>query len=131
MTGLDTNVLLRFLLKDDELQGERASKAIRQAVARSEPVFVGVIVLCEVVWVLASRYGYRKPQLLGLLEEFLGTSRFEIERRDLVRKALDDYRANKADFADCLIGRTNEACGCQHTLTFERPLKSLDTFRVL
>lgn len=131
MTGLDTNVLLRFLLKDDELQGERASKAIRQAVARNEPVFVGVIVLCEVVWVLASRYGYRKPQLLGLLEEFLGTSRFEIERRDLVRKALDDYRANKVDFADCLIGRTNEACGCQHTLTFKRPLKSLDTFRVL
>lgn len=131
MIGLDTNVLLRFLLKDDELQGERASKAIRQAVARNEPVFVGVIVLCEVVWVLASRYGYCKPQLLGLLEEFLGTSRFEIERRDLVRKALDDYRANKADFADCLIGRTNEAYGCQHTLTFGRPLKSLDTFRVL
>ena len=94
MIGLDTNVLLRFLLKDDELQGERASKAIRQAVARNEPVFVGVIVLCEVVWVLTSRYGYRKSRLLGLLEEFLETSRFEIERRDLVRKALEDCRCH-------------------------------------
>lgn len=131
MIGLDTNVLLRFLLKDDELQGERASRAIRQAVARNEPVFVGTIVLCETMWVLASRYGYRRPQLVGLLEELLDTSRFEIERRDLVRKALDDYRANKADFADCLIGRTNEAHGSQHTLTFERSLKALDTFRVL
>jgi len=129
--GLDTNVLLRFLLKDDERQGEQASRAIRQAAARKEPMFVGIIVLCEVVWVLTSRYGYGRSRLLGLLEELLDTSGLEVERRDLVRKALDDYRASRADFADCLIGRIHEAHGCQHTLSFERPLKALDTFRVL
>lgn len=131
MIGLDTNVLLRYLLHDDEVQGEKASRAIGQAAARNEPLFISVLVLCEAVWVLESGYGYRKADLVGVLDELLETGGFEIEQHDLVRSALDDYRANKADFADCWIGRVNEAHHCGHTLTFERALKTLETFRVL
>ena len=131
MIGLDTNILLRYLLQDDEAQGERASRAIGQAERRNEQLFISAVVLCEVVWVLESLYGYRKAALLEVLDQLLETSGFEIEQRDRVHAALDDYRATKADFADCLIGRTNEAHGCRETLTFERSLKALDTFRVL
>ncbi len=131
MIGLDTNVLLRYLLQDDEAQAERASRAIGQAAVRNEQLFISAVVLCEAVWVLESAYGYRKAALLDVLDQLLETSGFEIEQRERVRAALDDYRANKADFADCLIGRTNEAHGCRQTLTFERSLKALDTFRVL
>lgn len=131
MIGLDTNVLLRYLLQDDEVQGERASRAISQAATRNEPLFISLVVLCEAVWVLESAYGYRKVELGGVLGELLETSGFEIEQRDIVRAALEDYRASKADFADCLIGRTNATHGCRHTLTFERSLKALDAFRVL
>lgn len=131
MIGLDTNVILRYLLQDDEVQGEKASRAIGQAAARNEPLFVSIVVLCEALWVLESAYDYHKPERVTVLDQLLETNGFEIEQRDLVRAALDDYRASKADFSDCLIGRTNEAHGCRHTLTFERPLKALDTFRVL
>ena len=131
MIGLDTNVLLRFLLQDDEVQGENASRAIGQAAARNEPLFVGLVVLCESVWVLESVYRYRKPELVGVLDELLATGGFEIEQRDVVRAALGDYRASRAGFADCVIGRTNESHGCRQSLTFERSLKALDTFRVL
>ena len=131
MIGLDTNVLLRYLLQDDEVQGEKASRAIRQAAARHESLFISVVVLCEAVWVLESAYKHRKAEIVGVLDELLETSGFEIEDRDLVRAALGDYRANKADFADCWIGRTNEAHRCRHTLAFERSLKTLETFRVL
>jgi predicted nucleic-acid-binding protein len=131
MIGLDTNVLLRYLLQDDEVQGEKASRAISRAAARNEPLFISVVVLCEAVWVLESAYGYRKAELVGVLDEILQTGGFEIEQRDLVRTTLDDYRASKSDFADCWIGRTNEAHGCGHTVTFERALKTLETFRVL
>jgi predicted nucleic-acid-binding protein len=55
----------------------------------------------------------------------------DIADRSVVRSAVDDYRTHKADFADCLIGRTNEAAGCRDTVTFERRLKPLQTFRVL
>jgi predicted nucleic-acid-binding protein len=129
--GLDTNVLLRFLVKDDEAQGERSARAIRQASTRGEPVFLGPIVLCEMVWVLTSRYRYAKPEIVRALTEILDADGFEIADRDTVRAAVDDYRAHKADFADCLIGRTNQAAGCRETMTFERRLKSLQTFRAL
>ena len=131
MIGLDTNVLLRYLLQDDEVQGEKASRAIGRAAARNEPLFISVVVLCEAVWVLESAYGYRKAEIVGVLDELLETGGFEIEQRDLVRTSLGDYRSNKADFADCWIGRTSEAHGCGQTLTFERALKALGTFRVL
>jgi predicted nucleic-acid-binding protein len=131
MIGLDTNVLLRYLLQDDEVQGEKASRAISQAASRNEPLLISLVVLCEAVWVLESAYGYRKARLIRVLDELLETGGLEIAQRDIVREALDDYRASKADFADCLIGRTNESQGCDHTLTFERPLKALETFRVL
>lgn len=131
MIGLDTNVLLRFLVKDDAAQGERSARAIRQAAVRREPVFVGTIVLCEMVWVLTSRYGYGKPDIVRVLTDILDADGFEIAERDVVRAAVDDYRAHKADFADCLIGRTNQAAGCRETWTFERRLKALETFRML
>ena len=131
MIGLDTNVLLRYLLQDNEVQGEKASRAISQAAVRNESLFISLVVLCEAVWVLESAYRYRKTRLVGVLDELLETGGFEIAERDVVRTALDDYRASNADFADCLIGRTNQSQGCHHTFTFERPLKALETFRVL
>jgi predicted nucleic-acid-binding protein len=129
--GLDTNVLLRFLVKDDEAQGNRSARAIRQASARGESIFIGPIVLCEMVWVLTSRYGCAKPEVVRALTDILDADGFEIADRDTVRAAVDDYRAHKADFADCLIGRANQAAGCRETLTFERRLKALESFRVL
>ena len=131
MIGLDTNVLLRYLIKDDEDQGERAARVIRQASVRGEPVFIGPVVLCEMVWVLESRYGFGKPEILRTLTAILEADGFDVANRNVLRAAVDDYRSHKSDFADCLIGRTNEAAGCRDTVTFDRRLKPLDTFRVL
>ena len=131
MIGLDTNVLLRYLIKDDEAQGDRAARVIRQAAVRGEPGGIGPVVLCEMVWVLESRYGYAKPEIVRTLTAILEADGFDIANRNVVRAAIDDYRTHKADFADCLIGRTNEAAGCRDTVTFDRRLKPIETFRVL
>ena len=131
MIGLDTNVLLRYLIKDDEAQGERSARVIRLAAGRGQPIFIGPVLLCEMVWVLESRYGYAKPEIVRTLTAILDADGFDIADRNVIRSAVDDYRTHKADFADCLIGRTNEAAGCRETVTFERRLKALDPFRVL
>jgi predicted nucleic-acid-binding protein len=131
MIGLDTNVLLRYLIKDDEAQGERSARVIRRAAVRGEPVFIGPIVLCEMVRVLESRYGYAKPEIVSALTAILDADGFDIADRNVVRSAVNDYRTHKTDFADCLIGRTNEAAGCRETVTFERRLEAIETFRVL
>jgi predicted nucleic-acid-binding protein len=129
--GADTNVVLRFLVRDDELQAERSARVIRQAVARREPIVLNSIVLVEMVWVLGSSYKYSRAEIAAALDDMLDADGFDIADRDAVRAAVEDYRTTKADFADALIGRLNQRAGCRDTLTFDLRLRPLATFRVL
>jgi predicted nucleic-acid-binding protein len=88
-------------------------------------------VLCELVWVLETGYGLSRAEIGAALETILATAQFEIEGKDLVVAALEDFRASAADFSDCLIGRRNRAAGATQTITFDRGLKGLDAFRRL
>jgi predicted nucleic-acid-binding protein len=60
MIAIDTNVLARFLIRDDQAQFERAQKLIRREAASGEPVFVSLVVLLEVEWVSTQRYKLRE-----------------------------------------------------------------------
>jgi predicted nucleic-acid-binding protein len=125
--GLDTNVLLRYFLRDDPTQAARADREL----ARDERFCIDGIVLCELVWVLETGYGLSRAEIGAALETILATAQFEIEGKDLVVAALEDFRASAADFSDCLIGRRNRAAGARQTITFDRSLKGLDAFRLL
>jgi predicted nucleic-acid-binding protein len=127
MTGLDTNVLVRYLVGDDPVQASRA----RREIERGERFLVDGVVLCELVWVLESGYGFSRADIAGVLERILATAQFEIEGKDLALTALHDFRRSGADFSDCLIGRRNRAAGASETLTFDRRLRGLAAFRVL
>ena len=127
MTGLDTNVLLRYLLRDDAAQAGRAAHEIE----RDERFLIDGIVLCELVWVLEAGYGFSRIETAAALERILATAQFEIEAKDLALAALDDFKGSAADFSDCLIGRRNQAAGAQETVTFDRSLKRRPGFRVL
>ncbi len=127
MIGLDTNVLLRYLLRGDPAQAARADREIE----RGERFLIDGIVLCEVVWVLEVGYGLSRGDVAAALERILGTAQFEIEAKDLALAALDDFRGSTADFSDCLIGRRNRAAGAEETVTFDRSLKGLPGFRLL
>ena len=127
MTGLDTNVLLRYLLRDEPSQAGRASRALE----RDERFLVGSVVLCELVWVLETGYGFSRVEIAGTLEKILATAQFEIEGKDVAQMALDDFRRSAADFSDCLVGRRNRAAGAAETVTFDRSLRGLEGFRLL
>src|SRR5207247_4794556 len=62
MLGLDTNVLVRFLVRDHEVQFERARRLIKREVGAQEKVLISLLVLLETEWVLRSRYGLRNTQ---------------------------------------------------------------------
>jgi predicted nucleic-acid-binding protein len=127
VTGLDTNVLLRYLLRDDPGQAARADRELE----RDERFLVDAIVLCELVWVLEAGYGLSRTAIAAALEQVLSTAQFEIEGKDTASAALDDFRRSAADFSDCLIGRRNRAAGAAHTVTFDRSLRALPAFRLL
>ena len=131
MIGLDTNLLVRYLVRDDKAQFDRARAEIEAAVNREEPLMINAIVLCEVVWVLGSAYDYSRTEIADALEHILGTAQFIIEWGDQARQALQDCRTTKAGFSDAFIGRINSSLGAAPTMTFDRNLASLSTFRVL
>jgi predicted nucleic-acid-binding protein len=131
MIGLDTNVLVRYLTQDDVRQAKHADALVAEAVGSGTRLFVSSVALCELVWVLRGAYAVDKPTIVMALERVLATSQFEIDQKDIVREALEDYRGSGGDFADYLIGRRGREAGCDKTATFDRRLKTSDLFRVL
>ena len=131
MRGLDTNVLVRYLVRDDKKQAERASAYIHKMTASGKRCYVNHIVLCELVWVLESAYAYSKKEISEVLEKILVTKQFEIDSKDLVGQAVHDYRNGSGDIADHLIGRVNRSKGCDATATFDLALKTSPYFTLL
>jgi len=115
--GLDSNVLLRFLTRDDERQFAAASRLLDLAADQS--LFVSLIVLVEVNWVLLRVYKRPKLDVLRTLDELMDARQLIIEERGRVIHAIALARSTKADFSDALIALGAEAQGCQRTATFD------------
>ncbi|HYN21865.1 MAG TPA: type II toxin-antitoxin system VapC family toxin [Thermoanaerobaculia bacterium] len=131
MRGLDTNLLVRYLVADDPKQTQIVADLIASAEERNDRLFVGTIALCELVWTLRSVYRVGRQGITSAVEALLGSGVFAIQDRDLVRRALEHYRGGKADFSDYLLGEQDRKAGCIETLTFDRELKATAGFRVL
>lgn len=127
MIGLDTNVVVRFLVDDDEVQGKRA----RNAIARGASFYLSTIVLCELVWVLERSYAYPKARIADILDGILRVNKFSVERPDDAWRALASYRANQGGFADALIASAATDAGCDVVLTFDKSLQRMPAFRQL
>jgi len=128
MLGIDTNVLVRFLIRDNEAQFEKARKLIRREVAAGRRVFVSQLVLLETEWVLRSRYGLPKIQILAAISGLLDATDLQFEDEPAIEEALFVWKDSVADFADCLIGAQNRRLGCRVTVTFDVKASKLPGF---
>lgn len=119
MLGVDTNVLVRFLVRDDEAQFEKARKLIKREVASGHRVFVSQLVLLETEWVLRSRFSLPKSQIIEAISGLLDATDVRFQDESAIEEALFIWKENNADFADCLIGAQNRRLGCRATATFD------------
>ena len=119
MIGLDTNVIVRYIMQDDVKQSPMATRLIESQSAAS-PGFVPMVAVVELAWVMSSAYELDKRQLIAALEGLLRTKELIVEGAETVWKALRLYKSANADFADCLIERSASANGCEKTMTFDR-----------
>ncbi len=122
MIALDTNVLVRFLVADDQAQYSRAKRMIEGALTSGEGLFVSDVVLCETVWVLSSTYKLDRAEVGGLLAEILATTDISIRGVDSARRALANFIAFKGGFADYLIRDHATLVGCGTVATFDKAL---------
>lgn len=119
MIGLDTNILARFLLRDDELQSPKATRLLGSLTAE-DPGWVGVAAILELVWVLNSRNRFDRKTIARTLEKLLVQESLMIEQESVVQSAVQLFRGGNADFADCLIAASAQAAGCTRIVTFDR-----------
>ncbi|MDR3453483.1 MAG: type II toxin-antitoxin system VapC family toxin [Rhodoferax sp.] len=119
MIGLDTNVLVRYIMQDDARQSKLASRLI-ESLTVEEPGFFPLVAVIELVWVLSSSFELVRAQVVSALEVLLQTKEIQVERAEVVWRAVRIYRDSSADFADCLVERSAAAAGCACTMTFDR-----------
>lgn len=131
MNGLDTNVLVRYLVRDDLEQWELADQYIKQVKANGDTCFLNNIVLCELVWVLKTSYKLPKGELVEVLEKLLKADAFDFENREAAWGAVRQMKQGKADFSDYLINGLNQHAGCRETVTFDAKLRGVEGMRLL
>lgn len=131
MAGLDTNVLVRWLINDDPAQSLRVQQVIQQARHRQQPLVVPVTVVLELEWVLRSRYGIGKPEIIGTMNALLETHDLLFQFEPAVERAVHLFRRSAADFADCLHASLCAVDGGAPLLTFDRRAGSLPGVELL
>ena len=117
MIGLDTNVLVRYIMRDDPTQTVDAD-ALMATLTPREPGLINPIVLAELWWVLGASYHRTSADRCALFTVLLDTDELKIVSEPAARKALSLTRQG-ADFADALIAEMNSEAGVT-TATFDR-----------
>jgi predicted nucleic-acid-binding protein len=130
MTGLDTNVIVRFLIKDDADQAALATKVFAEFTITA-PGFVCREVLVELVWVLQKIYRLPRADIADAIEGLLGARELVMEAADRVAIAVDRYRKGGPGFADQMIALAGQGAGCQATVTFDRKASGLPGMTLL
>jgi predicted nucleic-acid-binding protein len=128
MLGIDTNVLVRYLVRDDRSQYDRARRLINRAVGTGEPVLVSQLVLLEAEWVLRSRYELAKSDILVALSALLKSADLAFEDEPSIEQAIYSWKDSVAEFADCMIDARNRQLGCRATATFDSKALKLAGF---
>lgn len=128
MIGIDTNILVRYIVGDDPDQSAVAAEMVERLIDRGEPIFISQIVLCELVWVLSFAYRFSRVEIVGALQQLRRGAQMTIEGVDEVRRATEAYAVQRGDFADYLIAERSMINGCSLIATFDRALLSDERF---
>jgi predicted nucleic-acid-binding protein len=128
--ALDTNILVRLVLHDDEAQARTAERIVVRARRERTHLFVADVVLCELVWVLNRRAGLTRAEIADTIERVLRTELIVVAESAIVETALEAYRTGRGDFADYLIRAQAEGAGASEVITFDRALKNERAFRI-
>jgi predicted nucleic-acid-binding protein len=125
MIGLDTNVLVRLLTRDDEAQAKKAKALLDKHADEDGALFVSDVVLAELVWTLERAYGLKRAEIGQAVRALADSATLTFESRNVLRQAQDLFLKDKAGFADCLIVAKAQAAGCDFVVTFDKVMRTL------
>jgi predicted nucleic-acid-binding protein len=129
MIGLETNVILRYLLQDDPKQTRLANHIFDRQLIDQNLGFISPVTVLEIVWVLRILFNQNPSQIASHLENILTADSLEVQNEQQVFEAVFALKRDTGEFEDALIGTLNAWAGCSHTLTFDRKAARLARFR--
>ena len=129
MIGLDTNVVIRYLVQDEPDQSARASEVI-DVLTESEPGFLSLVTIVELYWVLRRAYKVSTARCSEMIEALLVARELHVGQDSIVRAALV-ASVDGPDFADAVIAELGRVAGCTHTVTFDRGAARSSEMRLL
>lgn len=130
MKGLDTNMLIRFLVGDDQRQAKVVYNILKEAEASKSELFVPFGVVLELVWVLESIYAVSREQIVDSLYGLLKMPTLVFEHRTPLQNFLRAASQNNFDLSDLLIAHSAHHQGCEKLMTFDKKAAKFEMFEL-
>jgi predicted nucleic-acid-binding protein len=130
MIGLDTNILVRYLVQDDPIQSAKATDIIERRLTEQTPGFVSTVAMVEIAWVLDRAYGLGNDEIAAAIERTLQIDVLVVENEQEIFTAMIALKQGKGSFADAIILALGARAGCSYTLTFDQKACRLSGFRL-
>jgi|SRR5215471_4967941 len=128
MIGLDTNILVRYLVQDDPVQSAKATELIERRLTSDNPGFCSIVAIVETVWVLDRVYGFTAQEIAAAVERMLQAETLVIDNEQEVFSAMMAIKDGWGEFADAVIAALGKKAGCSCTFTFDRKALRLTEF---
>lgn len=121
MRAVDTNLLVRLLVRDDAGQVNAAERFV------SKGAWVSHLVLAETLWVLDAVYNRSPVQVASAIDRLLNHKELTLQDADVIGLALDHFRSRPSlGFSDCLVLEIARKAGHLPLGTFDRIFAKLD-----
>ena len=128
---VDTSVLLRILVKDDEVKRKASENLIKNAKTSGITLYVPPVTILEVVWVLEKVYKFKKDAIREIVEAILNTPELNCDMDEVFKKAIRDYEEKNIKFADAMMGHWGLDKGFSTVFTYdEKDFKRIEGLKV-
>lgn len=131
MQGIDTNILIRFLVGDDELQAKKVYNIFKKAELDKTELFVPLLVIIELVWVLESVYEVTRTEILDAINELLLMPILKFEHQSTVQQFIRSGMGSRYDLSDLLIAHSAREQGCESVITFDKKASKFELFELV
>jgi len=131
MKGVDTNILVRFLVGDDEIQSKKVYKLFKKAESKNDTLFVPLLVVLELIWVLESAYKISRKEIVESISDMILMPIFKFEHQTAIQQFTHFARSNNYDLSDLIIAYSAKKQGCESVFTFDKKASRSDLFELV
>jgi predicted nucleic-acid-binding protein len=131
MAAVDTNVLIRYIIQDEDSQFATVMKLLDECAHEGRPLFVPITVALELEWVLRSNFQVAKPDFISTLSQLLAATELSFQSEPALEVALARYRDSSADFSDCVHVALAAQAGEEPLWTFDKKAAKVDGAKLL